>query len=125
MTAEEISQVLSEEWSLTAYPRDVSSRIIQRLLENSSSYYIAQLPDPEPEENPEEAEPAELGAPEQQVPEPKNPEPVPAEADGKRGYLLFVPSVLKCKRLCILKFIRLGALFSETRFVPEPLRSEA
>ena len=40
MSAEEISEVLSEKWSMTAYPRDVSPRVIQRLLEHSDPYCI-------------------------------------------------------------------------------------
>ncbi len=40
MSAEEISEVLSEKWSMTAYPRDVSPRVIQRLLEHSDQYCI-------------------------------------------------------------------------------------
>lgn len=40
MNAEEISEVLSEKWSMTAYPRDLSPKVIQRLLEHSDSYCI-------------------------------------------------------------------------------------
>lgn len=40
MTAEEISEILSEKWAMTAYPRDISPRVIQRLLDNSQSYCI-------------------------------------------------------------------------------------
>ena len=44
MTAEEISQVLSEKWAMTPYPRDVSSRVIQRLLDRSRAYCITAVP---------------------------------------------------------------------------------
>ena len=56
-TPPDISKVLSERWALTAYPRDVSETVIQRLLDNSESYCIARVPDPEPEPSDEE-EPA-------------------------------------------------------------------
>lgn len=42
MTAEEISEILSEKWAMTAYPRVVSSSVIGRLLDNSESYCIVQ-----------------------------------------------------------------------------------
>ena len=62
-TAQDISEVLSEKWELTAYPRDVSPRVIQRVLDSSQAYGIARLPEPEPEEEPEpEAEPEEPSA---------------------------------------------------------------
>ena len=54
MNAQEISDILSEKWALTAYPRDISRRVIQRLLEHSESYCIAQVPEPESEESSEE-----------------------------------------------------------------------
>ena len=44
MTAEEISQTLSEGWAMTSYPRDVSPRVIQRLLERSGAYCISAVP---------------------------------------------------------------------------------
>ena len=58
--AEEISQVLSEKWAMTPYPRDVSNRVIQRLLEHSETYCIARVPEPEPEPEPEELPHAEI-----------------------------------------------------------------
>ena len=45
MTAEEISEILNEKWAMTAYPRDMTPSVIQRLIENSASYCIARLPD--------------------------------------------------------------------------------
>lgn len=50
MTAEDISELLSERWAMTAYPRDVSPQVIQRLLENSLTYGIVKVPEPEEEE---------------------------------------------------------------------------
>jgi hypothetical protein len=40
MTAQEISRQLSDRWSTTAQARDVSPKVIQRLLENSPLYSI-------------------------------------------------------------------------------------
>lgn len=54
MTAEDISEILTERWAMTAYPRDVTPQVIQRLLENSSTYCIIKVPEPEPEEVEEE-----------------------------------------------------------------------
>ena len=50
VTAEEITQVLTEKWAMTAYPRDTSPEVIQRLLDNSGSSFIARIPEPEVEE---------------------------------------------------------------------------
>ena len=47
MTAEEISQSLSEKWAMTSYPRDVSPGVIQRLLDSSGSYCISKVPQAE------------------------------------------------------------------------------
>ena len=44
VTAEEISLVLTEKWALTPYPRDISPRVIQRLLDHSESYCIVSGP---------------------------------------------------------------------------------
>ena len=57
-TAEEISQVLSEKWALTAYPRELSPEVIQRLLDHSESYSIARVPEPEVEESEDTGEPS-------------------------------------------------------------------
>lgn len=51
MTAEEISQKLSQRWAMTANPRDISPRVIQRLLDHSESYCITRVPEPAPESN--------------------------------------------------------------------------
>ena len=53
MTADEVGEVLSTRWSMSTYPRDISSKVIGRLLEHSQSYCIAALPEPEPEPEPE------------------------------------------------------------------------
>ena len=44
MNAEGISQALSDRWAMTSYPRDVSPRVIQRLLERSGAYCISAVP---------------------------------------------------------------------------------
>ena len=49
VTAEEVNQMLSERWALTAYPRDISPRIIGRLLTRIETYCVASVPE-EPEE---------------------------------------------------------------------------
>ena len=54
MTAEDISEILTERWAMTAYPRDVTPQVIQRLLENSETYCIIKVPEPEDEEEEEE-----------------------------------------------------------------------
>ncbi len=46
-TAEEISQVLSTRWAMSAYPRDLSPRVIGRLLDHCRSYCIVPLPEPD------------------------------------------------------------------------------
>ncbi len=53
MTAENISELLTERWAMTAYPRDVSPEVIQRLLESSFTYGIVRVADPEVEEEEE------------------------------------------------------------------------
>ncbi len=55
-TPESISEILSEKWAMTAYPRDVSPKVIQRLLDNSEAYGIFKIPVPEEEEEVEDAE---------------------------------------------------------------------
>lgn len=40
MDAEEISQILNERWAMSAYPRNLSAQVINRLLENSANYCI-------------------------------------------------------------------------------------
>ena len=54
MTADEISTILTGRWALSTNRRDVSSRVIQGLLDSSETYGIVRAPEPEPE--PEEGE---------------------------------------------------------------------
>ena len=60
-SSQDISKVLSEKWALTAYPRDVSETVLQRLLDNSESYCIVRVPEPEPEPSDEEEPAPEAG----------------------------------------------------------------
>ncbi len=54
VTPDQVSQVLAERWAMTPYPRDISARVIQKLMDTSESYCIVRLPGPEPEvEEPE------------------------------------------------------------------------
>jgi len=79
VNAEEISQVLSEKWANTPYPRDVSTGVVQRLLEHSDTYCIARVPESEPE--PEELPQAELAQDEGVVVEEVGDEPAEGEAE--------------------------------------------
>jgi hypothetical protein len=56
MTAEQISQILSEKWAATASPRDLSPRVIQRLVDHDESYCIERVPDPVAEESADEVQ---------------------------------------------------------------------
>ena len=49
MDAEQISEILTERWAMSAYPRSLSPHVINRLLENSANYCIVPLPDPDGE----------------------------------------------------------------------------
>ena len=40
MNAEQISEILNERWAMSAYPRNLSVHVINRLLENSANYCI-------------------------------------------------------------------------------------
>lgn len=79
VNAEEISRVLSEKWANTPYPRDVSTGVIQRLLEHSDTYCITRVPEPEPE--PEELPQAELAQDDSVVEEEVGDEPPEEEAE--------------------------------------------
>ena len=50
MNAEEISQILNDRWAMSAYPRNLSAHVINRLLQDSANYCII------PVEEPDEAE---------------------------------------------------------------------
>ncbi len=54
VTPGQVSQILTERWAMTPYPRDISAPVIQKLMDSSESYCIVRLPGPEPEvEEPE------------------------------------------------------------------------
>ena len=46
MHAGEISQILTERWAMSAYPRSLSPHVINRLLENSANYCIVPVEGP-------------------------------------------------------------------------------
>lgn len=50
MSADRISQILNERWAMSAYPRNLSPHIIDRLLENSANYCIVPVDEPEEDE---------------------------------------------------------------------------
>ena len=50
MTAEQISEILNERWAMSAYPRNLSTHVIYRLLENSANYCIVPVQEPEEDE---------------------------------------------------------------------------
>ena len=52
-TAKEISEDLTERWALSVYPRDVSPTVISRILDNSYSFNIVALPEPDDGEDQE------------------------------------------------------------------------
>ncbi len=56
VTPERVSQVLTERWAMTPYPRDISAPVIQKLMDSSESYCIVRLPGPEPEVEESEAD---------------------------------------------------------------------
>ena len=49
MSPDQISQILSERWAMSAYPRNLSPHVINRLLENSANYCIVPAEEPEDE----------------------------------------------------------------------------
>ena len=46
MDADRISQILNERWAMSAYPRNLSPHVINRLLENSANYCIIPVKEP-------------------------------------------------------------------------------
>ena len=50
MDAEEISRILNDRWAMSAYPRNLSPHVINRLLENSANYCIVPIEEPEEED---------------------------------------------------------------------------
>ena len=65
ITAEQVSEALSERWAMSPYPRDLSPGAIGRVLDHSESYSIKMVPLPETEPEPVEADPTETAAVEQ------------------------------------------------------------
>ncbi len=57
MSADEISKELRLRWTMSAYPRNLSPSVVERLLQNMESYLIGRILPPEPEA--EEEGPAE------------------------------------------------------------------
>ena len=53
LTPDEVGQILSDRWAMSASPRDLSHWVVQRLMEHSSNYFVTRVPEPEPP--PEEA----------------------------------------------------------------------
>ena len=51
-TPEDVSKELTEQWSSSAYPRDVSPGLLGRLMEGSEFYCIVRVPEPEPDPEP-------------------------------------------------------------------------
>ena len=51
-TPEDVSKELSEQWSSSAYPRDVSPGLLNRLMDGSEFYCIVRVPEPEPAPDP-------------------------------------------------------------------------
>ena len=51
MDAEEISGILNERWSMSAYPRNLSPHVINRLLESSANYCIIPVEEPADDED--------------------------------------------------------------------------
>ena len=50
MDADRISQILNERWAMSAYPRNLSPHVINRLLENSANYCIVPVEKPTEDE---------------------------------------------------------------------------
>ena len=70
MTAEEVSKILEDKWSLSPYPRDTSPRVVERLLSGGGDTYSFVAVPPSPEEEPEvEAESESKAADEGEAPE--------------------------------------------------------
>ena len=69
MSPEEISEELKRRWTMSAYPRNLSPPVVERLLENMDAYSIASVapaePEPEPEPPPEPEPAAEEPASEE------------------------------------------------------------
>lgn len=53
MTAEQVSKILEDKWSLSPYPRDTSPRVVERLLAGGGDTYSFVAVPPPPGEEPE------------------------------------------------------------------------
>ncbi len=62
VTAEAVSADLSARWEVSTYPRDLSTRVVERVLANGQNYFIHELPEPEPESQLVRRAPAEAKA---------------------------------------------------------------
>ena len=62
MTAQQVSEVLTSRWEMSAYPRDLSPSRVGRLLDHAEGYSISAIPEPEPESEPEDVPPVAEGA---------------------------------------------------------------
>jgi hypothetical protein len=49
LTSQDISNDLSERWAASAYPRDLSPRVIEKILDNGANYLIHEMPEPKPD----------------------------------------------------------------------------
>ena len=47
MTADQISETLTQRWAMSAYPRNLTPHVINRILENSANYCIIPIQDPD------------------------------------------------------------------------------
>ena len=54
MSADEISVELRRKWTMSAYPRNLSPSVVERLLQNMGSYSIGSIFPPEPEADEEQ-----------------------------------------------------------------------
>ena len=70
MTAEQVSKILEDKWSLSPYPRDTSPKVIERLLASvGDTYCFVAVPLPEEDETETEAEPTTVDEGESTEPE--------------------------------------------------------
>jgi len=46
LTAQDISNDLGGRWEASAYPRDLSARVIQKVLDSADNYFIHEVPEP-------------------------------------------------------------------------------
>ena len=58
MSSEEISEELKRRWTMSAYPRNLSASVVERLLGSMYSYSIAAVAPEEPEPDPVQPDPA-------------------------------------------------------------------